>query len=68
VTNPDIKGRSVLVNFALEMNRSDSLVAAKRPKVPKSAQEFFNLQVRILLHGEFSVWEVAVGKISDWGR
>ena len=34
VTNPDIPGRSVLVNLASEMNRSPSLVAAERPKVP----------------------------------
>ena len=44
------------------MNRSTSLVAAERPKVPKSAQEFFNLPDRILLNGE-----IAVGEISDWG-
>jgi len=42
------------------MNRSVSLLAAERPKVPKSAQEFFNLPVRILLHGEISVGEVSI--------
>jgi len=66
VANPDIPGRSVLVNLASEMNRSAPLVAAnmsnkttlvrkiryerakaeERPKVPKSAQEFFNLPDR----------------------
>ena len=34
VANYDIPGRSVLVNLASEMNKSPSLVAAKRPKVP----------------------------------
>ena len=34
VANPDIPGRSVLVNLVSEMNRSPSLVAAERPKVP----------------------------------
>ena len=67
VTNPDIPGRSVLVNLVSEMNRSPSLVAAERPKVPLSAQEFFFLPDRILLHGEIAVGEVAVGEISDWG-
>jgi hypothetical protein len=47
------------------MNRSASLVATERPKVPKSAKEFFNLPDRILLHGEISVGKVAVGEISD---
>ena len=54
VANTDISGRLSLVNLALEMNRSASLVAAERPKVPKSAQEFFNLPDRILLHGEIN--------------
>ena len=36
------------------MNRSTSLVAAERAKVPKSVQEFFNLPDRILLHGEIN--------------
>jgi len=40
-------------------------VAAERPKVPKSAQEFINLPDRILLHGAINVGEVAVGEISD---
>ena len=60
VANPDIPGRSVLVNLV-------SLVAAERPKVPLSAQEFFFLSDRILLHGEIAVGEVGVGEISDWG-
>ena len=47
------------------MNRSASQVATERPKVPKSAKEFFNLPDRILLHGEISVGKVAVGEISD---
>ena len=54
VANPDISGRLSLVNLALEMNRSASLVAAERPKVPKSVQEFFNLPDRILLNGEIN--------------
>ena len=47
------------------MNRSASLVATERPKVPKSAQEFFNLPDRILLHGEIVVGKVGIGEISD---
>ena len=62
VANPDISGRSVLVNLVSEMNRSPSLVAAERPKVSKSAQEFFYLPDKILLQRE-----IAVGEISDWG-
>ena len=38
VANPDIPGWSVQVNLALEMNRSANLVAAERPKVPKSVK------------------------------
>ena len=34
ISNPDIPGKSVLVNLVSEMNRSPSLVAAERPKVP----------------------------------
>ena len=34
VANNDIPGRSVLVNLVSEMNKSPSLVAAERPKVP----------------------------------
>ena len=67
MTDPDIPGSSVLVNLVSEMNRSPSLVAAERPKIPMSAQEFFFLPDRILLHGEIAVGEVAVGEISDWG-
>ena len=59
VANPDIPGRLFPVNLASEINRSDSLVAPKKPKVPKSAQKFFYLSDRILLY----VWE-----ISDWGN
>ena len=47
------------------MNRSASLVATERPKVPKSAQEFFNLPDTILLHGEIVVGKVGIGEISD---
>ena len=45
------------------MNINASLVAAERPKVPKSKQKFFNLPVRILQHGEIAVGEVAIGEI-----
>ena len=62
MANPDIQGRLVLVNLALEMNRSPSMYSAQRPIVPKSAQEFFYLPDRILLHGEIGVEEN-----SDWG-
>ena len=62
MANPDIPGRSVLVNLASEMDRNPSLVAAERPKVPNSVQEFFYLPDRILLHGK-----IAVGEINDWG-
>ena len=34
VANYNIPGRSVLVNLVSEMNKSPSLVAAERPKVP----------------------------------
>ena len=49
------------------MNRSTSLVAAERPKVPKSGQEFFNLPDRILLHGEISVGEISSRRNCCWG-
>ena len=55
MANPDIPGRLVPVNLASEMNRSDFLVAPERLKVPKSAQKFFYLSDRILMH----VWEIS---------
>ena len=63
MANTDTPGRSVLVNLVSEMNRSPSLVAAERPKIPLSAQEFFFLPDRILLHGEIAVGEVVTGEI-----
>ena len=49
------------------MNRSTSLVAAERAKVPKSVQEFFNLPDRILLHDEISVGEISSWRNCCWG-
>ena len=75
--NPDIPGRSVLVNLVSEMNRSHSLVAAERPKVPLSAQEFFfsagfycmgKLPLGKLLLGKLVTGEVSVGEISGRGN
>ena len=60
VANPDIPGRSVLVNLVSEMNRSPSLVAAESTRI-------LFLPDRILLLGEIAVGEVAVGEISDCG-
>ena len=45
------------------MNRSVSLVAGDKRKVPESAHEFFNLSDRILLHGELAVRELLSGKL-----
>ena len=49
--------------LASEINRSAALLLL----ILKSVQKFFNLLVRILLHGEIAVGEVAVGEIIDWG-
>ena len=49
--------------LASEINRSAALLLL----ILKSVQKFFNLLVRILLHGKIAVGEVAVGEIIDWG-
>ena len=63
VANPDIPGRSVLVNLVSEMNISPS----RDQKFLNQHKNSFFLPDRILLLGEIAVEEVAVGEISDWG-